>query len=76
MKEEREKIGQGAEVADKVLDDYKQRITQLIEEEEEKIRRETEQESADIIARALKEAARIVIDERIVGQPKGGADYQ
>ena len=46
------KIIEQAEEEATISDDYKQRLTQIIEEEGDRIRKETEQESAHIITRA------------------------
>ena len=55
MKEVGNRVRHGIEETDIALDDLKQRISQVIEEEGDKIRKEGDQESARIITRARKE---------------------
>jgi len=59
MGEVSNKVRQGVEEAARIIDEYKQRLTQVIEEEGERIRKEAELESANIIARAREEAEQI-----------------
>ena len=55
MQEVSNKVKQRAEKAARGLDDYRQRLSQVIDEEGDKIRKEADQESATIIARAREE---------------------
>lgn len=54
----RDGIKQKAEEAARLVDEYKQRLTQVIEEEGEQIREEAEEEAVDIISRAHVPAGR------------------
>jgi 23S rRNA pseudoU1915 N3-methylase RlmH len=57
-------VSREADEAARIIDEYKRRLTQFIEGEGERIRREAEQESAAFIARAQEEAEQITKEVR------------
>ena len=56
MKEVSSEVIQETEEAALILDEYKQRLTQVIGREKESVRKQAEEESATIVARATQEA--------------------
>jgi len=59
MTEVRDTVGRGTEEAALIIDEYKQRLLQFIEEEGKQIKGDAEQEAANIIAMAHEEAEKI-----------------
>ena len=64
MQEVRDRVKQEAKAAAKILDEYKQRLTQAIEEGGERIRKDAEEESASLLAKAREEAEQIIKEAR------------
>ena len=64
MLEVRDKFEQRAEEAIRILDEYKLRLIQAIEEAHEGIREEAEGEAARIVGRAREESADLIVRTR------------